>query len=54
MNETAKAGRCIPAQDGMAAGLVLKVDLEAVILSQTAPAGGNAPARTAISKEAQR
>jgi hypothetical protein len=40
-----------PLKDGLACGLVLKVDLEAVLLSQAALAGGSAPARTIVRKE---
>lgn len=51
MSTAAKAGRCIPSQNGIAAGLVFREDLEAVLQSQSAPAGDSAPARTTLRKE---
>lgn len=51
MNGAAKSGRCIPAQNGIAADLVLNVDLEAVMRCLAAPESGRTPARTAVRKE---
>lgn len=43
-----------PLMDGLACGLVLKVDLEAVLLPQRAPAGSGTPARATGRRNVQR